>query len=214
MREDIKKEMHCVSCDISCLISPEKTVRSQYCGNILFSVWPETNIYFKNGVVGSFLLKYQNYLSNGFVFVDFSLPNIRCFMGSAWIDFLASTKMHIVIVADKKMAPLANYWLQNRQEIRGVIYSIDGDEVIDYKIKKLFKGDFTNRKVGEKLNRQEYSLLTHIIEGKSLKEIIEIEKVKPREIYVRKLRLEKKIGCRTKFILSQIIGSSAMHLGQ
>lgn len=200
----LKKEIHCISCDKSCLAFSGKSVCSLYCEYLPFAVWPEVNIYFKSGVTEKFLLKYKNYLLSGFVFVDFSFVNLRYFVDPGWVDLLIRTKMHIVLIVDKKMHSLANYWLVNRPEIRGVIYSSDPDEVVDYKIKKLFRGEYANRKVGETLNRTEYSLLSHFISGRGLKEIVELEHLKPKEIYVRKLRLENKLGCRTNAILSQI----------
>jgi hypothetical protein len=39
-----------------------------------------------------------------------------------------------------------------------------------------------------------------------LKEIIELDHLKPKEVYVRKLRLENKFGCRTNAIFCQIAG--------
>lgn len=201
-----RKQIHCISCETSCLISPVKSVCSLYCDHTQFAVWPEANIYFKNGVIERFLMKYKNHLARGFIFIDFSFSNLRYFVKSDWVDYLISTKMYIILIADKKMSSLANYWLVNRQEIRGVIYSSDNEDVIEQKIKRLFRGELANRRMGETLNRAEYSLLVHFIAGRGFKEIVELDQLKPKEVYVRKLRLENKFGCRTNAIFCQIAG--------
>ncbi|EPM0022047.1 helix-turn-helix transcriptional regulator [Citrobacter farmeri] len=151
-------------------------------------------------------MKYKNYLPSGFIFIDFSFANLRYFVKPDWVDYLISTKMHIILIADKRMSSLANYWLVNRQEIRGVIYSCDKEETIEQKIKRLFRGELANRRRGETLNRAEYSLLAHFIAGRGFKEIVELDQLKPKEVYVRKLRLENKFGCRTNAIFCQIAG--------
>ena len=206
MNAYLKKQIHCISCETACLISPEKSVCSLYCEHTQFAVWPEVNIYFRNGIIEKFLMKYQNHLPGGFIFIDFSFANLRYFVKSDWVDYLISAKMYIILIADKKMSSLANYWLVNRQEIRGVIYSCDNEAVIEQKIKRLFRGELANRRMGETLNRAEYSLLVHFIAGRGFKEIVELDHLKPKEVYVRKLRLENKFGCRTNVIFCQIAG--------
>lgn len=205
MSLSIGEETHILTCERSRPVLPARTVSTQYCGNTLFAVWPERNLYLKNGLIVKFLMKYQNFLSNGFVFVDMSLPNLRCFVNPHWIDSLIKTEMHIVIITDATLAPLANYWLKNRAEIRGILYSSDPEDTQACKIKKLFRGEHANTKVGDTLNQGEFNMLAHFTSGNSLKEIIELEEAKAKEIYVRKLRLESKLGYRINTILAKAL---------
>lgn len=205
MIKQSKKIIRCISCELSCQLSPENTVRSQYCGNASFSIWPEGNYYLKTGVIEKFLLAHQNRLSKGFIFVDFSFPNLRCLVDEEWIDFLAKTKMNIVIIADRKLMPLANYWFSKRNEIQGIIYADDDDNVVQYKIRRLFTGRFISNKKGRTLNSTEFILLNRFISGASIRQIIESDNIDIKKIYVQKLRLENKIGCSIHKMISQIL---------
>ncbi|MCD3069599.1 helix-turn-helix transcriptional regulator, partial [Salmonella enterica subsp. enterica serovar Enteritidis] len=87
----------------------------------------------------------------GFIFVDFSFPNLRRFTDLQWADSLADSGMHIVLISDRSLTPLANYWILKSNKIQGIIYSDDDDIVQQQKMHRLFTGRLANSKRGRTL---------------------------------------------------------------
>ncbi len=110
--------VHCISCDLSCQLFPDSAVRVQYCHNAAFSIWPDGNAFLKKGFIEKLLLDRHNHLSSGFIFVDFSFPNLRRFTDLQWADSLANSGMHIVLISDRSLTPLANYWILKSNKIQ------------------------------------------------------------------------------------------------
>ena len=104
------KSLTCNSCSMHCQIMPEKSPRLQYCANACFCMWPEDSSYFNRGVVEGILSKNHNARLSGYIFVDFSVSFLRLFLDKDWIEYLASTEMGIVLISDRNMQSLANYW--------------------------------------------------------------------------------------------------------
>ncbi|EJK1963214.1 TPA: helix-turn-helix transcriptional regulator, partial [Escherichia coli] len=117
------KSLTCNSCSMHCQIMPEESPRLQYCANSCFCMWPEESSYFNRGVVEGILTKNHNARLSGYIFVDFSVSFLRLFLEKDWIDYLASTDMGIVLVSDRNMQSLANYWRKHNSAISAVIYN-------------------------------------------------------------------------------------------
>lgn len=124
------KSLTCNSCSMHCQIMPEESPRLQYCANSCFCMWPEESSYFNRGVVEGILTKNHNARLSGYIFVDFSVSFLRLFLEKDWIDYLASTDMGIVLVSDRNMQSLANYWRKHNSAISAVIYNDDGLDVV------------------------------------------------------------------------------------
>lgn len=197
--------VRCISCELSCQLFPDSAVRVQYCNNAAFAIWPEGNAYLKKGVVEKLLLDNQNHLSRGFIFVDFSFPNLRIFSDPQWVDRLANSGMHIVLISDRSLTPLANYWLSKSNKVQGIIYSDDDDFVQQQKIRRLFTGRLANTKRGRSLNYTEFILLKRFMSGISIQQIIKTDNIDIKKIYVHKLRLENKLGHSIHKIISNIL---------
>ncbi|AID25809.1 helix-turn-helix transcriptional regulator [Salmonella bongori] len=197
--------LRCISCELSCQLFPDSAVRVQYCNNAAFAIWPDGNVFLKKGIIEKLLLDNQNYLSRGFVFVDFSFPNLRRFADLQWIDRLSNSGMHIVLISDRSLTPLANYWLLKSNKIQGIIYSDDDDTVQQQKIHRLFTGRLANSKRGRSLNYTEFILLKYFMAGISIQQIIRIDNIDIKKIYVHKLRLENKLGHSIHKIISNIL---------
>ena len=112
-----QKVVRCISCELSCQLYPDNAVRSQYCGNASFAVWPVGNHYLLTAVKNKILYGNTNHLSRGFIFVDFSMYNLRILADPQWIERLAITNMNIVIISERKLEALANYLLTHHSEI-------------------------------------------------------------------------------------------------
>lgn len=205
MKKKPLQSVRCLSCELSCELFPDAAVRAQYCQRAAFAVWPEGNCFLKKGVIEKLLLNNQNHLSHGFIFIDFSFPNLRLFIDPQWVDRLTHSGMHIVLISDRTLTPLANYWLSKSNKIQGVIYSDDDDDVQHQKIRRLFRGQLVNSKRGRSLNYTEMILLERFISGRSIQQITRMDDIDIKRIYVYKLRLEDKLGLRIHKILSNIL---------
>ena len=205
MKRSPSQSVRCISCELSCQLFPDAAVRASYCHRAAFAIWPEGNGFLQKGIIEKLLLNNQNHLSRGFIFVDFSFPNLRLFADPQWVDRLAYSGMYIVLIADRNLAPLANYWLSKSNKIQGIIYSDDDDEVQHQKIRRLFTGHLANSKRGRSLNYTEMILLKRFVSGKSIQQITQIDNIDIKKIYVYKLRLEDKLGHSIHKILSNIL---------
>ena len=199
------KVVRCISCELSCQLYPDNAVRSQYCGNASFAVWPVGNHFLQTAIENKILRGNKNHLSRGFIFVDFSMYNLRALADPQWIERLARTNMNIVIISDRKLEALANYFLTHRSEIKGVIYSDDNDVILQDKINHLFSGRRVNSRRGSKLNAVEFTLLNRFLSGACLQEIIKTDSIDVKKIYVHKIRLERKLGTSIHKILVSIL---------
>ncbi|WP_077264284.1 LuxR C-terminal-related transcriptional regulator [[Enterobacter] lignolyticus] len=186
--------LHCISCECHCQLAPEHTLRSHYCDSASFSVWPEKNIYFRKGVAERILKHHHNLLTRGFVFVDFSLPNLRNFLSNQWINNLSNANVNIILIADNRMRALANYWLKESDRIRAVIYNDDKHDLLNTKMRRIFSGMTLYDKKTPILNHVEFTILKCILDGKSAPQVSAECNINIKAVYVHKQRLEKKIG--------------------
>nr|WP_262781271.1 hypothetical protein [Enterobacter quasiroggenkampii] len=131
--------------------------------------------------------------------------NLRALADPQWIERLARTNMNIVIISDRKLEALANYFLTHRSEIKGVIYSDDSDIILKEKISHLFTGRRVNSRRGSILNAVEFTLLNRFLSGACLQEIIKTDGIDVKKIYVHKIRLERKLGTSIHKILVSIL---------
>lgn len=200
-----QKVVRCISCELSCQLFPDNAVRSQYCGNASFAVWPVGNHFLQTAIENKILRGNKNHLSRGFIFVDFSMYNLRALADPQWIERLAITNMNIVIITDRRLEALANYLFNQRSEIKGVIYSDDKDVILQEKISHLFSGRRVNSRRGSKLNTVEFTLLNRFLSGACLQEIIKTDSIDVKKIYVHKIRLERKLGTSIHKILVSIL---------
>ena len=199
------KVVRCISCELSCQLYPDNAVRSQYCGNASFAVWPGDNHFLQIAVENKIVRGNKNHLLRGFIFVDFSMYNLRALADPQWIERLARTNMNIVMISDRKLEALANYFLTHRSEIKGVIYSDDSDIILKEKISHLFTGRRVNSRRGSILNAVEFTLLNRFLSGACLQEIIKTDGIDVKKIYVHKIRLERKLGTSIHKILVSIL---------
>lgn len=203
MEKARSKAVRCISCELACQLFPDADLRAQYCCNTEFAIWPEGNSFLKTGIIERLLLSNKNHLSKGFIFVDFSLPNLRLFSQPQWLDWLANSGMYIVIISDNNLAPLANYWFLNNDNVYGVIYADDDVLVQQQSIHRLFTGRRTNIKRGRTLNDAELLLLNSFISGVGIQQEINISSIN--KIYAYKRSLESKLGHRIQTILLNIL---------
>lgn len=197
--------VRCISCELSCQLFPDNAVRSQYCDNASFAVWPVGNHFLEMAVQDKILRRNKNHLSRGFIFVDFSIYNLRVLADPQWIERLAITNMNIVIITDRKLEALANYLIAQYSEIKGIVYFDDNDVKLQEKINYLFSGRRVDNRRRNTLNAVEFMLLNRFMSGECLQEIIKTNSINVKQIYVHKVRLERKLGTSIHKLLVSIL---------
>lgn len=159
-----------------------------------FDPWPIVNNYFFLGITEGVLTKNDNSFLLGFVFVDFSIIYLRYFTHARWIDYLTENKLKIIIVCDKYLQPLANYWFRNNESIFFVIYHDDNVHNIRERLNKRFIYDRNTFHKGEALSPLEYEVLKALVSGKACNCLANNQNVNIRRVYAAKQRLENKMG--------------------
>lgn len=157
-------------------------------------MWPEESIYFNRGVIEGILNNNHNARLNGYIFVDFSISFLRLFLDKQWIDYLASTRMGIVLVSDRNMQSLANYWRKHHPAVSVVIYHDDGLAVANEKIRQVFIGRHLSFTKGNTLTQTEFIIMGNMVAGKNPHQIAELLSMDIRSVYAYKQRIEKRMG--------------------
>lgn len=67
--------------------------------------------------------------------------------------------MGIVLVSDRNMQSLANYWRKHNSAISAVIYNDDGLDVANEKIRQLFIGRYLSFTRGNTLTQMEFTIM-------------------------------------------------------
>lgn len=186
--------INCMSCPSNCEIKPNASLRVSFCQDYCFCIWPEASCYFSLGIMEGILKQSYNYLYLGCVFVDFSISYLRFFTNSTWLAFLRETKLKIVIVCDKYLKPLANYWFKKSKDVFLVIYQQDDISLACEKLKKrfIYQRDVFFR--GETLSKLEFDVLSALIEGEGCAQLATERHLDIRAVYAAKRRAEKKMG--------------------
>lgn len=188
------KNLTCSSCSMHCQVMPEQSPRLQYCANSCFCTWPEESNYFNRGVIEGILNKNHNARLSGYIFVDFSISFLRLFLNTEWIEYLSSTEMGIILVSDRNMQSLANYWRKNNPAISAIIYNDDGLDIANEKIRQLFIGRYLSFTRGTTLTHMEFTIMGHMVSGFHPYKIAEALNMDIRSIYAYKQRIEKRMG--------------------
>ncbi|RRF11097.1 helix-turn-helix transcriptional regulator [Klebsiella pneumoniae] len=118
---------------------------------------------------------------------------MRFFTNERWIDYLIETKLKIVIVCDKYLKPLANYWFKHSKDIFLVIYQQDRLTLACEKLKRDLSISATPS-LAESHSELEFAVLSALISGDGCLQLADELNVDIRTIYAAKRRAEKKMG--------------------
>ena len=102
--------------------------------------------------------------------------------------------MGIVLVSDRNMQSLANYWRKHNSAISAVIYNDDGLDVANEKIRQLFIGRYLSFTRGNTLAQMEFTIMGYMVSGYNPYQIAEVLDMDIRSIYAYKQRIEKRMG--------------------
>lgn len=135
-------------------------------------------------------------MGGGFVFVDFSLANIKIFTNARWLDYPTRSGLRLILVSDKLMEPLAAYWKVRDDRIFSVLYTSDGYENILKSIDKIYLRKMNATRVRGRMTEKEVSVLFLVLDGCSLKEIAGELQIGSKRLYNIKYSIERKLGVR------------------
>lgn len=191
-------EIHCQSCSIQCRILPTQEFSASQCFNARVCIWPEINLFFEVGIKSVINSVGIITSSKGFVFVDFSWRNIRFFMNDGWVEYLQSTKMKVILLSDKKMAPLASYYKQNEVGILDVLYMSEGLRASVINVRKLFTGLPLFRQSVRALTKRERDVLYLTLNQRKAVDIAEEMSLDTKSVYNIRQRIENKMGMKIR----------------
>lgn len=133
-------EIKCMACGLNCPIEAEDKMERSLCGERKFSVWPDKNYFFKRAVNDLVFREITCFLPEGMVVVDFSLDNILYFLHEEWAEKLQETGLKVILLADKSMLPMANFWMLRSGLLWSVVEVNDSLSSLIKKIKRIMLG--------------------------------------------------------------------------
>ncbi len=185
----------CMGCGMGCRIDYHEGNYLRVCNESKLAVWPDNNQYFKFAINEMIFKQQRCYLADGVVFVDFSLSNILMFIKDEWLEFLSRTGMALVLVTDKEMLPIANYWYSQSNAVRAILQPQEEDaDALRKKVRKVFYGASLTYQKLPRVTRREMSVLDLVLQGKSVAEIAGQLNCQPKSIYEYKASLRRKFG--------------------
>ncbi len=190
--------VHCLSCNLKCEILPLKEFRSTQCLNTKICVWPAVNFLFKDGL--EFLINSVDvvFRDSGFIFIDFSWKNIRIFINEGWIDYLEGTEMKIVLLSDKKMMPLAAWYVRSEPRILEVIFIQQKVKELKASLQKVFVGLPLQKQAVRALKKAEKEVLYLTLNNFSVAEISVEMNLDKKIVYNLRQRIESKMGMKIR----------------
>jgi hypothetical protein len=158
------------------------------------AIWPGSNYFLRTGLkfIAQSCLDVD--IRKGYIFVDFSAPNLRFFTNSEWINTLRTTSMRIVLICDSIMEPLAEYWRLREKRIYTAIYT-------DYNITKIVEmltlsAFFSRMDATRRINRLDKKEVFHIdlsLQGLSPSEMSQVLNLPVKKIYNIKQGINRKL---------------------
>ncbi|MEQ0076985.1 hypothetical protein ABLV31_27230 [Klebsiella sp. CN_Kp118] len=130
--------------------------------------------------------------------MDFSWRNIHFFMNDEWVEYLASTNMKIILLADVKMAALANYYKQTEKRVTEVLYLSEGLGATLINFRKVFIGLPLFRRSGRALTKKERQVLYLTLKHKGVADISTEMSLDVKAVYNIRQRIESKIGMKIR----------------
>lgn len=155
-------------------------------------VWPGINPFFVNSLYH--LLARNKKLPEGFLFVDFSRDNIAFFIDNDWLLRLKNTGMRIVLVIDRFMKPLAQYWQEKYPEIALLPVGGKGVPSFLHNLDRFLDGEKIALTGVTAVTENEIFVLRRRIAGKSARNIAFILNCSLKNVYNCHYSLSKKLG--------------------
>lgn len=157
-------------------------------------MWPDKNYFFKRAVNDLVFRELTCFVPEGIVVVDFSLENILYFLNECWTRKLRDTGLKIILVADKNMLPMANFWMLRSGLLWSVVEVNDSLSSLIKKIKRIMLGRNLRCRRTPSLTEHEMKTLRLLADGHSSQDIARIMACDTRSVYRFQYSLCKKFG--------------------
>lgn len=155
-------------------------------------VWPETNPFFIDSIYH--LINRNTKLSEGVLFVDFSRDNIAYFINEDWMAGLKKTRMRIVLVIDRFMKPIAQYWYVRYPDIALLPVESEGITTFLHNLERVLNGENIVLNGVTSVTENEIFVLRKQIAGESARTIAFILNCSLKNVYNYHYSLCKKLG--------------------
>ncbi|AWF33880.1 bacterial regulatory, luxR family protein [Klebsiella oxytoca] len=157
-------------------------------------MWPDKNYFFKRAMNDLVFRELTCFVPEGIVVVDFSLENILYFLNECWTRKLRDTGLKIILVADKNMLPMANFWMLRSGLLWSVVEVNDSLSSLIKKIKRIMLGRNLRCRRTPSLTEHEMKTLRLLADGHSSQDIARIMACDTRSVYRFQYSLCKKFG--------------------
>ncbi|MFI8417071.1 LuxR C-terminal-related transcriptional regulator [Serratia sp. NPDC078593] len=169
--------------------------------------WPDTNRYFYAGILGYCDLINTPPEKLKVMFVDFQLSNIRLFLEQDWLIYPVCHR--VILVSDRYLLPLANYYCGRFNQIDSVIQASGGSEDIFNQINYVISGKKVSPPSKASLSTREMCLLRILTSGVSVRELADRLQLSPKTVYAIRQNMLAKMGLRKmKDIFLQAVPSA------
>lgn len=187
-------EVKCLGCNFSCQLASRNNIEEAFCGGHPLAIWPDVNHYFTHALHELVLRELASYLPNGVILIDFSIDNILFFIGEGWSERFHSSGLKIILLAEKNMLPMANFWMLRSEFSWSVIEVESHLPNTIKKIKRVLLGRNFHHRRTPTLTEQEMSTLRLLAAGNSSQDIARVMSCDVRRVYRFQYSLCKKFG--------------------
>lgn len=187
------REIKCMACGLNCPIEAEDKMERSFAerGSFLYG---RIKTIFKRAVNDLVFRELTCFLPEGMVVVDFSLDNILYFLHEGWAEKLQETGLKIILLADKSMLPMANFWMLRSGLLWSVVEVNDSLSSLIKKIKRIMLGRNLRCRRTPSLTEHEMKTLRLLADGHSSQDIARIMACDTRSVYRFQYSLCKKFG--------------------
>ncbi|CZW48550.1 helix-turn-helix transcriptional regulator [Enterobacter cloacae] len=186
--------VNCMGCSFNCPLDSENKAQEIFCAKRQFAIWPDLNQYFKRTIHELVFTELTCYLPQGVIVVDFSLDNILFFIDEEWAKKLQASGLKIVLLSEKSMLPMANFWMAHSGFSWSVVEVENCLPSVINKIKRVMQGRRLHCRRTPTLTEQEMGTLRLLARGKSSQDIARIMSCDARSVYRFQSSLCKKFG--------------------
>lgn len=198
MNRPLPSDIQCMTCGLNCNFKSGGRINGFECDEQKLIVWPSENHFFRRAVYESIFKEKRCFLPGGVIIVDFSKNNLIYFLNDQWIKKLNETGLSIIILAEKSMLSVANFWKSKHPEIRACILINSDSNTVNEKIKKVLRGTSLNPSRRPCLTEDEMTILQRIIKGESNLKIASDMLCDMRYVYQLQHSLRRKLGGLTR----------------
>ncbi|HEJ9059743.1 TPA: hypothetical protein SML50_004065 [Serratia fonticola] len=154
--------------------------------------WPDTNKYFREGIVGYCDSVNTSPEQLKVVFIDFQLADLRLFLEQDWLMYSACNR--IVLVTDSYLLPLANYYKSMFRQVDSVIQRTGASSDIFAKIDHVIAGERVSSTSQVRLSSREICLLRTLIHGVTVGDLANRLRLSPKTVYALRHNILGKMG--------------------